>query len=296
MRNEVYFMYLREGTALKESEKLKRRFAQALFALLCALIVATATTMAWYLYTTNAHTTKLHMAAGTNVELQISNTHDEGFSSSVALEKFNGRLNPVSTNRIQSGFQKVQGFIGSSNGSLLANLFKKSMEAELDYYKTTLYFRTNGEEMKVYLANIGFTDSDENNPISSAIRVGFVVPSTGEEYIFSITDKKNPNKQYNTFNGFEGCVLDASKTDGSVVEFAPLDDDNCCLYDNQTGRVTLKENSTPLCTVEGNGNTYGEPVEMNVYIWLEGCDEDCMDNIGQSTLTDIALSFAGYTG
>lgn len=280
---------------MKESKKLKRSFVRAILALLCALLVAAATTMAWYLYTANAHTTKLHMAAGTNVALQISNAKDEGFSSSVALEKFSGSLNPVSTNLIQSGFQKVQGFIGK-NGSLLANLFKKSMESDQDYYKTTLYFRTNGEKMKVYLSDIGFTDSDEDNPISSAIRVGLVVPSTGKEYIFSITDKKNPQKQYNTINGSEGCVLDASKTDGSVVEFTPLDARNYCLYDNTTGRVTLKENSTPLCTVKGNGDQYGAPVKMDVYIWLEGCDEDCTSNLGDATLSDIALNFAGYAG
>ena len=278
---------------MKESKKLKRSFARALFALLCALLVATVTTMAWYLYTAKAHTTKLHMAAGTNVALQISNAKDEGFSSSVALEKFNGILNPVSTNKIQSGFQKVQGFIGN-NGTLLANLFKKSKEADQDYYKTTLYFRTNGDKMKVYLYDIGFTDSDEKNPVSSAIRVGLVIPSTGEEYIFSITDKKNPQKQYNTLNGAEGCVLDAGKTDGSVVEFTPLDESNYCKYDAQTGRVTLKKNSVPLCTVKGAGDDYGKPVKMDVYIWLEGCDEDCTGNIGQSTLTDIALNFAGY--
>lgn len=280
---------------MKESKKLKRSFALALFALLCAMVVAVTTTMAWYIYTVNAHTTKLHMAAGTNVSLQISNSEDSGFSSSVALEKFQGVLNPVSTDRIQNGFQKVEKFSVGRTGSLLANLFKKSMESDKDYYKTTLFFRTNGEELKVYVADIGFKDSDENNPISASIRVGFVIPSTDDEYIFEITDKKNPKRMYNTMNGQEGCVLDSTKTDGSVVEFTPLDKENYCEYDSATGEVKLKSDSKQICTVKGDANGYGKPVRVDVYIWLEGCDEDCIDNIAVSTLTDIALSFVGYT-
>lgn len=280
---------------MKESKKLKRSFFLALFALLCALVVAITTTMAWYIYTVNAHTTKLHMAAGTNVSLQISNSEDSGFSSSVALEKFQGALNPVSTNHIQNGFQKVEKFSAGRTGTLLANLFKKSMESDKDYYKTTLYFRTNGEELKVYVADIGFKDSDEENPISASIRVGFVVPSTDDEYIFTITDKKNPKRLYNTMNGQEGCVLDSTKTDGSVVSFNPYNKDNYCDYDSTTGEVKPKANSKAICTVKGDANGYGKPVRVDVYIWLEGCDEDCIDNIAVSTLTDIALSFVGYT-
>ena len=287
---------------MKESKKLKRNFTLALFALLGVLVVAVATTMAWYIFTVNAHTTKLHMAAGTNVSLQISNEEEGSYSSSVSLEKFQGMLNPVSTDRIQAGFQKVVGFTGANtNNSLLANLFSKSIESDKDYYKTTLYFRTNGEEMDVYLADVGFEDSDENNPISSAIRIGFVVPSTGREYIYVISDKKNPQKNYNTYTGREGYVLDSSKTDGTTVPFTPLDDSNFCYYDRTTGIASLRTdangNSTSraICTVAGNGSGYGTPVRVDVYIWLEGCDEDCTNNLCATTLKDLALSFAGIT-
>lgn len=280
---------------MKESKRLKRSFALALFALICAIVVAVTTTMAWYIYTVNSHTTKLHMAAGTNVSLQISNSPDGSFSSSVALKKFLGVLNPVSTNRIQGGFQKVRGFIGGSTG-LLANLFSKSIESDQDYYKTSLFFRTTGEDLKVFLSDIGFQDSDDNNPISASIRVGFVVPSTGDEYIFAITDKKNPQRQYNTWNGREGHVLDSSRTDGSTTKFTPLDKNNYCEYDSVTGVVTPTADSIEICTVMGEADGYGSPVQVDVYIWLEGCDEDCIDNIASSSLTDIALSFVGYYG
>ena len=279
---------------MKESKKLKRRFGIALFALLAVLVVAVSTTVAWYIFTVNARTTKLHMAAGTNVSLQIGNTEAGPFGSSVSLEKFEGYLNPVSTDVIRNGFQKVIGFTGSGgSNSLLANLFSESLETDKDYYKTTLYFRSNGDALNVYLSDVGFTDSDEENPISSAIRIGFVVPSTSEEFVFAISDKKNPQKKYNTITGYEGCVLDSTKTDGSTVPFTPLTAENYCNYNSTTGEVSLKPDSRPMCTVSGTDNDYGAPVQVDVYIWLEGCDEDCTNNLCATTLKDLALSFAG---
>lgn len=280
---------------MKESQKLKRRFGIALFALLAVLVVAVSTTLAWYIYTVNARTTTLHMAAGTNVSLQISNSVDGQYGSSVSLEKFEGSLNPVSTDSIRNGFQKVVGFTGSgAMSSLLANLFSKSLESDKDYYTTTLFFRTNGDALNVYLADVGFTDSDEDNPISSAIRIGFVVPSTGEESIFAISDKKNPQKNYNTITGQEGYVLDSTRTDGSTVPFSVLTSSNYCNYNSNTGEVSLKDGSKSICTVRGGAQDYGTPVQVDVYIWLEGCDEDCYNNLCTTTLKDLALSFAGF--
>ncbi|MBP5165956.1 MAG: hypothetical protein ILP09_01695 [Oscillospiraceae bacterium] len=282
---------------MERSKTLKRRFITAIIALIAVLAVAVSTTVAWYIFTVNAHTTKLHMAAGTSVSLQISNSADGEFSSSVSLEKFEGSLNPVSTDSIRGGFQKVAGFTNySENNSLLANLFSKSLELDKDYYKTSLFFRTGAEEMNIYLSNVGFKDSDENNPISSAIRIGFAVPEQDREFIFAISDKKNPQRNYNTFNGYEGCVLDSSRTDGATVEFTPLDANNYCLYDPSTGAVELKPASQVLCTLHGNGGKYGEPVRVEVYIWLEGCDEDCTNNLCATTLKELALSFAGLQG
>ena len=134
------------------------------------------------------------------------------------VDSFEG-LTPVSTNRISGGFQKVTKFIDGtgSQPDLVAGLFGRSREADQDYYHTSLFLRTNGSATDIYLSNIGFEDSDKKSPISSAIRVGLVVHKAGldqgitGEYIFAISDKKNPEKQYNTATGREGYVLDSSQ-------------------------------------------------------------------------------------
>jgi hypothetical protein len=281
---------------------LKRRFIAALFFLFIALLAAAAATFAWYIYNTNAHTTNVRLAAGTSASLRISSTEDGEYRSAALLDSFEGSLNPVSTNRIQGtyGFQKVYGFTNGSENqpTLVANLFGPGKDS--DYYETTLYLRTNGEELKVYLSNIEYEDSDNENPISTAIRVG-ILTQTEEEYIFSINENANtgddpdPEAGYNTAGGKEGEVLDSSKNDGSLIAFVPYTSDNFCLYDKETGDVTLKNDSVPICTVSGNGSgDYGEPVMLKVYIWLEGCDRDCTDNLCETTLKNLAISFAGF--
>lgn len=294
---------LSQTNAQDNSRQLKRRLTGAGVALIVAFLAVVSATYAWYIYNTGRHTTKVRMAAGAGANLQISNSYGGTYGSAAILDSFEG-LTPVSTNRISGGFQKVTKFINGTDSQpdLVAGLFGRSREADLDYYHTSLFLRTNGSATDIYLSNIGFEDSDENRPISSAIRVGLVAHKPGQnqditgEYIFEISDKKNPEKQYNTATGQEGYVLDSAKTDGTTVPFTPLNSDAYCIYDVDTGTVTLKRDSLRLCTVEGAANgSAGTPVEVEIYVWLEGCDEDCTVNLCSQTLKNLAVSFAGIS-
>ena len=284
---------------ISSRKKLKNRLTTGTFALLIALLAVVSATYAWYVYNTGRHTTKVRMAAGAGVNLQISNSYSGTYGSAAVLDSFSGSLNPVSTNRISGGFQKVLGFTnGTENQSnLVASLFGRGDYT--DYYKTSLFLRTNGNPTDIYIADIGFEDSDPKNPISSAIRAGFVVHKTGRsqpaegEYIFAISNKKNPQASYNTAKGKEGDVLDCTKTDGSTVPFTPYTSAAYCNYDQNTGEVNLKNGSLKLCTISGNDGAAGEPVQIDLYIWLEGCDEDCTGNLGSQTLKNLSVSFAG---
>ena len=283
-----------------DAKKLRSRFKISLLAMLIAFIAVVSATYAWYIYNTSRHTTDVRMAAGAGANLQISNSYSGEYGSAAVLESFKGQLEPVSTNKVTAGFQKATSFIVGQGGpaDLLAAGFDDS-EAR-DYYHTSMYLRTNGSDTDIYLADIGFEDSDEKVPISSAIRVGLVVHEPGQnmsassEYIFAISDKKNPEANYNTVTGKEGYVLDGVKKDGTTVPFSPYTSDAYCIYDKNTGVVTLKKTSEKLCTITGDGHGKpGTPVQIEVYIWLEGCDEDCTVNLCGETLKKLAVSFAG---
>lgn len=273
-----------------------------MIALLIAFMAMLAATYAWYVYNTGRHTTNVRMAAGAGANLQISNAYNGTYGSAAVLQDFAGRLEPVSTNKISNGFQKVTAFADGGDGQpeLVASIFGDVEKNE--YYQTSLFLRTNGSATDIYLSDIGFEDSNENSPISSAIRVGLVVHKAGEkqdpqkEYIFAISDKKNPEAEYNTATGRDGYVLDSARKDGSTTAFTPYTSDAYCIYNQNTGEVTLKKNSLKLCTISGaGGGKTGTPVEIEIYIWLEGCDEDCTSNLCSQTLKNLAVSFAGVT-
>lgn len=288
---------------------LKRKLTATMIAMLITLFATVSATYAWYIYNTGRHTTRVQMAAGTGGNLEISSQYADGYGFSALLQSFNSsvvRMTPVSTDRIQNGFQKVMEFVKGEDGEpeLVAGLFGRSEPA--DYYQTELFLRTNGNPTDVYVSGISGEDSDAENPISTAIRVGLIVHAPGEnggreeEYIFAINDADNPQAQYNTKgHGQDGLVLDSTKSDGSTVERTPLDDNAYCNYDRMTGDVTLKETngkitSQKLCTISGDGAGHpGQAVRIEMYIWLEGCDKDCTSNLCNEILKNLSISFAG---
>ncbi len=281
----------------RKTLQLKRKMAIASIALLVALLAAASATFAWYIYNTRAHTTSVHMAAGSNVSIEISNKYDGEYGSSTVLDSFIGYLAPVSTDQIivndVAKFQKVEKFVGES-GKQLAKDF--SAAKETDFYMTSIFIRSKNADAGLYISDLTFEDGDEKNPISSAIRLGFVVHESGQnksvadEYIFSISDAKNPQRDYNTFNGVEGHVLDHRYTDGTTIKFDPYTKDAFVDYDKDSGEITIKTGSVKLCDLKND-----VPTQVDIYIWLEGCDEDCIRNLEGTTLKNIAVAFAGYT-
>lgn len=284
-------------------KRLKSSFVFTIFLLLIVAATLATSTFAWYVYQTGVHTTNLRMAVGTGATLQISDEYDGDYGTTVKMAAFTGTLNPVSTDQIRNGFQKVYGFTNGSDNqpALVANLFGKVESS--DFYRTTLFVRATGDGRKVYLSDIAYEDGDKNFPISSAVRVGFVVHEPGkdkpiaEEFVFQINKDSHEKAEYNTWQGEEGYVLDSTRTDGTVVKFDRLlDESNYCSYNDSLGQTEINEKSKALFSVAGNGSGgFGEAVQVDVYIWLEGCDRDCTKAICGTTLKNLALSFACET-
>lgn len=304
---------------MKESKKLRRSLITAALALLAALFSVTAATFAWYIYNTSARTTKVEMAAGSSVSLQISNARDGEYKSSAEMADFEGSLNPVSTDKISQGFQRAEWFdrqeLPDGNERLFAALFGKG-EENVDYHKTSLFLRTSAPTLDIYLSDIranNFSDIDsdpagEPPPIATALRLGLVVMRKDEngnypEYIFDVTTEASPYRETgDNADRFpsDDHVLDSTKDDGTTIEFHPYNSGNFCNYDKNTGSASLKPDSKPLFTLTNQGSSdddkYGAPVEVQVYLWLEGCDLDCTLDIAGTTLENLTLSFAGYAG
>ena len=163
------------------SKKLRRRLALAALAVLAALLSMVAATFAWYVYNTSALTTKVKLAAGSSVSLQIAKEAGGPFKSSIDMDgedRFAGRLNPVSTNSIAGGFQRAEWFDQQETPDGTHRLFAAGFgraEERVDYHKTCLFLRTNAPELNIYLSDIGFVDADSQFPVSTALRLGLLV-------------------------------------------------------------------------------------------------------------------------
>lgn len=166
------------GRGISDARSLQKQFNRMLAMLLVALAVAGAVTYAWYIYNANRHITDVKMAAGTGVTFLISNEYDGEYKTNAGLS-FAGLLDPVSTDNVLNGFQKVTGFTGgTTQDSLFASMFGAAEHS--DYYKTSLYLATNSVATDVYLSGIDFTEQDSANPISTALRVGLVTYAPGQ--------------------------------------------------------------------------------------------------------------------
>ena len=286
-----------------DSRSLRKKFHRMLITLLVAAIAAGAVTYAWYIYNANRHITDVKMAAGTGVTFLIGNEYDGEYKTTAGLS-FQGLLDPVSTDNVLNGFQKVTGFAGGTmQSSLFASLFGPATHS--DYYKTSLYLATNSLATDVYLSGIDYSEQDPSNPISAALRVGLVAHAPGRDgavtgqYIFELSSARNPGRRYNTLDGQgddEGDrVLDSTRTDGKTVVLKPLTSANYCEYDESTGKVTLTDSSTMICSLPAaaKGAPRSTPVRVDVYVWLEGCDPDCTNNLAATSLQSLALRFAG---
>jgi len=269
-------------------------------ALLIALVSVGTATFAWYIYNTNAHTTKVSVAAGSSGSLLIYNPETQEYAYSAKIEPFYGRLNPVSTNKISNGFKEVTEFRQASGSETKLEAYLFGDAPEKDYYTTDLKLKSTAGNTDVYISDILFQDSDKDKPISSAMRLGLQVFKPGSEteveneYIFEITDESGAkhvqNPDYNTWTGVDGHVLNTNPgaEPNSTIEFHPLTRDNYCEINEETGDVIVKEGLSKLiCTC---GET---PVKIKLYFWLEGCDADCTLDLLGATLKDVAINFAG---
>ncbi|MDO4487479.1 MAG: hypothetical protein Q4B67_00110 [Eubacteriales bacterium] len=278
----------------KETVKLKKSFYTALMVLLIAFLSMVSVTYAWYVFNTKGHTTNVKMAAGSSTKLRIGKENGE-FGFSTEMETFEGKLLPVSCADIDSGegFQMVTEFEHMPDMSMLASKFGK-LTGTKQYYHTKLQLKTNAQSLDIYV-KLKYTDEEtaSDKMISKALRVGLVMD--GQESIFELNKEKgaNRNTTKNPTGMKEPFVIDKN---GNLVsmEGKLLSEDNYCDYDESTGKVTLKDNSKKIGTLSGgDGEDYGPAETVDVYVWLEGCDLDCTDELVDTTLKDLTIIFAG---
>ena len=77
------------------------------------------------------------------------------------------------------------------------------------------------------------------------------------------------------------------------MPFTPLNSTDYCEYNEEEGVVTKPGTKLATLPAAADGASRSTPVQVDVYVWLEGCDEDCTNNLCGTSLASLALHFAG---
>lgn len=292
---------------LKETKKTRRRKTQrkaqqiklAVIMIMVSVLVLSASTFAWYRMSKIASIQTMEFTADTLGNLLISDSENGTYKSTLdlGLGRNKAILLPATTKDgivflkpdYTDDGMKVEGVLAMEDGNILDGT-EMQQEGYTDdgkehyVYKKVFYIKSgvNQDDSKIYnlkLVNGGnkndkgaFTtgtflnDNGDDSTFDSlnAVRVSFVIDSTANIFV-----------PFNTGNG---------ETAGT---FAEIDTNAFTDYqDYNAYDITLEQDEdgefddVTLCQI-----SEGTPVEITMYVWFEGMDEDCENEIALDTLS-----------
>ncbi|MDD3204421.1 MAG: hypothetical protein PHS74_01610 [Lachnospiraceae bacterium] len=246
-------------------EKNKRDWKQVrnAFVMVCVAVAMLSTaTYAWFTLTNQPSLTGMELTAGTTSGLQISLNGSE-WNSTVALPSGEKTLVPVSPAGTGAAFGKPI-YAGNKVTGLETLTDDVATASYLAKYKFFLKAVGDGT-VKVCL--LGGTGSDATGSFvkrkeagsstlaaANTIRIGFKTTSDWKTF--------EPNTDAHNTGG--------KKADTTMTEAAG----DFCEKTDGTFTDTSSKTSRTVFTITG-----GNSLEIDMYVWIEGTDQDCVDEI-----------------
>ena len=277
---------------MNDKKIIKRSAVLALIWVLIAVIALTSATFAWFTANSKASTTqmKVNSRRFNNLTLEISELGGVAFEAQdeVILNQVNGQdqmnLMPVSTADLKT-FVYCTANDEAESSSVFAVL-----TTETNYYHARFYMMVTSDydesaNVDLFIEGLPFTNEDGtvSGGILNAIRLGIVVDDT-DTYIFR--QSKGADESSNAY--LNGELIPANSVIGVENGEMSVTDDPAVLLGTYTADWT--EDGTPetyLMTTRLN-----EIHKVDLYIYLEGCDPDCDEEI-QLDEFDFELNFFG---
>ncbi len=180
-----------------------------------------------------------------------------------------GALKPASTINGSTFFtSKTTDSAWELDGVYKAKEFDSVTNVRQDCVKAIPLYLKSSSGSSIYFDTTKTTVTGSATP---AVRIGFK-PQGGEAIIWEVDPTGTiTGRGDTTANGANGVDNAIETTLGDVSAI--------------TGRVDALDGSTPIFTLAA-----GEPKFLMVYIWLEGCDYDCVSGISANDLT-VNLAF-----
>ncbi|WP_167954747.1 hypothetical protein [Anaerosporobacter faecicola] len=262
----------------KNTSSVKTRLLYSLAMLAVSAVVLTTASYAWFSISNQPKVEDITLTAGTFGGLTISKTNTGTFGNTVNLSTDIGNntvLRPITTPNGKDFYKPVYGTSGKVTGvenSKVSDLTTISNKTQADggyIASSTFYLKATGgsrSSVKVQLAAGTKVANKDSGQAAYAARIAFVLDN-GTCVVFE------PN-------------ADGSATGASTDQYAMA---SSLTTIKQSTNGKFKATSGATYSSDVSADLFEIPVDtatkVTVYIWIEGSDKDCVNEIASKVLT-----------
>ena len=298
-------------TETKSVKTLKKQLGAAIAMVCVAAVALGSSTYAWFVNNTRVTAGEFSATATTSNALEIS---DDGntWLTSIDLTTNMNTWAPVSTTDMAL-FAKDTTWGKSNNNKGNVVTAWEDATANTHYYTKTFYLKAN-QDCRVQLdANTKVQETTTApNGILNAMRIGFV--SGNEKVVYQIADTKvtaaasrrDTTEDTTDVDGITRAIKVTAGDSGNsyAVDATAFTRTATITTDGSSGTTTatgaIIAPATDNSSLGTANNSYVVDLTANtstavtVYIWLEGCDYDCVSSIAEGSIS-TTLEFQACT-
>ena len=255
------------------------------------LILVGGATYAWFTFNpyTNVEPMSSTVSDG-DIALLISSEADGSFETKCVLpNSVSGNLQPISTADLRNFFTNVK----QNRQGITVSYQNAANRVETDTIHGKLYLRSLKDDCEVFFYRNGMYFGDDPQ-VLAALRLGLLIKVGGNEryYIFDLDDMLNTQSAQKLQTTEQERVVVSSVSDQGKPNYQTDPARDLRAYfavPSEDSKGLPKAGAQALCTIQA-----GEIATVEYWLYLEGCDENCTNEV-QDCEASLQLSFAGVS-
>ena len=293
-------------------KSLTRKLTIAVIALVFAVVSLSTSTYAWFTISNTAQIENFEaqVILGDGIEIAVTNTQDVG-----EADWFIGSVKGDYIKNVfeQNGFEKFAALTTSDTTSFL-NVDDDEDENGSGFIEFYVHIRA-AKEGKVMLSSIefeteevewvpgvGYLLGDNATEVSATDKVTYKVADAARVSLKVIADQSTPyiyqnnqaNNEFDGDSGYSGNYLGQQCVNGALAVYNAKNEENQIEVPETTYEANeikdLEGTAQELSTIAAYDNTNDTIVTIQVKVWIEGFDSECVNALFAQTL-GVALGF-----
>jgi len=270
------------------SKKLKYQGLLAAIWVVTALAAIGGVTFAWFSFAPNTNITPMAGAVGNGgIELSISESESGPFAETIDMhpQGTSENMQPVSTNDLSKWYSSV----GNSPNGISNKFVDVTEKIDQMIMRGNLYVKCDGGSCNLYFDPEKTSFGNDGQMIASC-RLGLRVKSKtdGERlYVLRLDGAGNSLGAESKETMGESNVVVSGVNSIGAPETTSDPSKNIKEYDVTVNGDTYAKGEKSLCSIQD-----GEVISVEYFLYMEGCDENCINDSKDKNIT-MQLGFAG---